>query len=119
MPSVQNLSPDTTLALIQAGQSDVQATAKLKDAVAAKRESDIDIAARDFEALFVAEMLKPMIESVPIDDQFGGGKGEEIFRGMMTQEYGKILAAGGGIGLASHVKEALLRAQSAIEKRGY
>ncbi len=77
-----------------------------------RADAKLDAAAHDFEAMFISEMLKPMVESVEIDDMFGGGKGEEVFRSMMTEEYGKLLAKSGGIGLASPVKQALLAAQA-------
>lgn len=68
-------------------------------------------AAKDFEAVFLAEMLKPMFETVEVDDTFGGGHGEEVFRGLMVQEYGKMLSQKGGIGLATHIQAQLLKLQ--------
>ena len=68
-------------------------------------------AAEDFEAVYIAEMLKPMFETVEVDDMFGGGKGEEIFRGILVQEMGKSIARQGGIGLADHVRAQLLQNQ--------
>lgn len=68
-------------------------------------------AAQDFEAVFITEMMKPMFESVGVDEVFGGGKGEEIFRGLMVQEYGKLFAKQGGIGLADNVTAELLKVQ--------
>ena len=42
-------------------------------------------------------MLKPVFDSVEVDPLFGGGKGEEVFRGLLEQEYAKIIAKQGGI----------------------
>lgn len=89
-------------------------TAAAKNSQPANIEA-IDRSAHQFEAMFVTEMLKPMMETVDVDSTFGGGKGEEIFRGFMTEEYGKLIA-GRGIGLASSVKEALLRAQEGSQQ---
>lgn len=75
----------------------------------------LDAAAQDFEAMFMAEVIRPMFDSIEIDERFGGGKGEEIFRGMLADEYGKIMSASGGIGLASPVKQALINAQGLKE----
>jgi Rod binding domain-containing protein len=72
----------------------------------------IDTAAKDFEAVFLSEMMKPMFESVEVDSEFGGGRGEEMFRGMVTQEYGKIFAQRGGIGLAAQVREQMIKMQT-------
>src|SRR5690606_9046079 len=58
-------------------------------------------AAVEFEALFLSEMMGHMFEGVDVDPLFGGGSGERMFRDMLTQEYGKVLArSGNGIGLA-------------------
>lgn len=74
----------------------------------------IEEAAQDFEASFLTEMLRPMFEEVnQPDDLFGGGKGEEVFSNMMVDEYGKQMAARGGIGLASYVRDEMIRLQEA------
>lgn len=77
----------------------------------AKKEEQIDALAQDFEAMFVAEMMKPMFEGIEVDPQFGGGKGEEVFRGLLLQEYGKIMAATGTLGIADAVKRQMLEMQ--------
>jgi flagellar protein FlgJ len=70
-----------------------------------------DQAAQDFEAVFLTELLKPLFAGIDVDETFGGGKGEEVFRDFLVQEYGKMIAKQGGIGIASHVKTELLRLQ--------
>lgn len=100
-----NMSMATTAAT-QAGFDKAAIAAR-----GAKDESAIDATARDFEAMFVAEMLRPMFESIDIDPRFGGGKGEEVFRGQMIDEYGRMLAASGQMGIADTVKAQLLEMQ--------
>ncbi len=79
-----------------------------------KQLKQIDLAAKDFEASFLAEMLRPMFDEVnQPDEMFGGGKGEEVFGGMMVDEYAKTMVASGGIGLASYVREEMIRLQEA------
>lgn len=68
-------------------------------------------AAQEFEAVFVAEMMKPMFEGISTDGMFGGGKGEEIFRGFMIQEYGKMMAQKNSIGIADQVQQQLIAIQ--------
>jgi peptidoglycan hydrolase FlgJ len=109
-PMIPNNSPDTTLALTkmaQAGGADN--TRKL---LSARKLDQINEKAIEFEAMFIAEMMKPMFEGISTEAPFGGGKGEEIFRGMLMQEYGKSLAETGGIGIARSVKAELIRAQA-------
>ncbi len=71
----------------------------------------IDQAAKDFEGMFLGEMIKPVFETVKTDTIFGGGKGEEVFRGMMVQEYGKKMAERGGLGIAPYVRNEMIRLQ--------
>jgi flagellar protein FlgJ len=75
----------------------------------------IEESAKDFEAMFMSEMLKPIFESVEVNETFGGGKGEEIFRGFIRDEYAKNYAATGGIGIAALVKEQLIQMQAKAE----
>ena len=76
----------------------------------------IEKTAKDFEAMFLSEMFKPMFESVKVDENFGGGKGEEIFSGFLRDEYGKIMSQTGGIGIAELVKQQLIEMQSKANK---
>lgn len=70
-------------------------------------------AAEDFEAVFVSQMLAPMFETLESDTMFGGGPGEDIYRSMMVEEYGRAIARTGGVGIAEHVERELLRIQEA------
>jgi Rod binding domain-containing protein len=76
----------------------------------------IDEAAKDFEASFLSEMMKPMFAGIEVDENFGGGKGEEVFRDFMTQEYGKKMAGAGGIGIATLVRDQMISQQEGAAK---
>ena len=76
----------------------------------------INETAEEFEAMFISEMFKPMFESVKVNETFGGGKGEEIFSGFLRDEYGKLLAQTGGIGIAELVRQQLIEMQSKASK---
>lgn len=67
--------------------------------------------AESFEAVFIGEMAKLMLESVDIGDTFSGGHGEEIFRGMLGEKLGAEMARRGGVGLAPAVVEQMLKMQ--------
>ena len=58
-------------------------------AATGKTPAQIMSAARDFESVFATQMLTPMYEGMDVDPMFGGGHGEEMFRTMMLDEYGK------------------------------
>jgi Rod binding domain-containing protein len=72
---------------------------------------DADAAARDFEAVFIAQMFEQMFADLPTDGPMGGGTGERIFRSLMIQEVGRQMASQGGMGLAPMVKHELLALQ--------
>lgn len=111
-----NLTPDTTLALLQAAQGDsAKATKNLKAAKQARDLEKAQEAAVEFEAVFVAEMMKPMFEGISTEAPFGGGKGEEVFRSLLLQEYGKLISRTGSIGLSDHVREEMIRMQAEID----
>jgi Rod binding domain-containing protein len=68
-------------------------------------------AAKDFEAMFVSEMMSHMFEGLETDPVFGGGPGENMFRGMLIQEYGKKMAAGPGLGISSQLQQMMIQMQ--------
>jgi Rod binding domain-containing protein len=83
----------------------VKAPAPTKDQAAAIK------AAEEFEAVFIAEILGAMFEGVKTDGPFGGGFGEDVFRSLLLDRYGRSLASQGGFGIADAVKRQLLSNQ--------
>jgi len=67
--------------------------------------------AREFEAVFLGQMARMMLESVEMGDEFSGGHGEEIFRGVLAEHLGSEMAAQGGIGIAPMVLDHIIRLQ--------
>lgn len=79
--------------------------------------SKIRDTAEQFEAMFMSEMMNHMNEGSQVDPMFGGGKGEEMFRSMLTQEYGKLSAKShSGIGLADSIQKAMIDMQASANK---
>lgn len=77
-------------------------------------EAKIRKSAKDFEAMVASQLLSPMWEGVEVDKTFGGGHGEEMFRGMLLEQYGKIVAERGGLGLANTVYHHMLKTQEKL-----
>jgi peptidoglycan hydrolase FlgJ len=73
--------------------------------------ADVARTARDFEAVFIGQMTKLMMESAGSDGVFTGGHGEEMFRGVLAEEMGKSIAQRGGLGLAPAVAAQIIRMQ--------
>ena len=112
---MDKLTPDTSFAILQAAQKDVSNAADKvrstdRGAKDARQLQKIEDAAQDFEAVFMAEMLKPMFEGVQEDPMFGSS-GEKTFHGLMLQEYGKIISDRGGVGIAEAVEKYMVRVQ--------
>lgn len=94
------------------GASDrLLALKKARLAGGATSNAKVEEAAQDFEAQFLSQMLENMYSTVEVNPDFGGGQGEEIYRSLLVNEYGKLIARTGGIGVADHVKKELLRLQ--------
>jgi Rod binding domain-containing protein len=70
-------------------------------------------AAKDFEAVFIAQMLEPLFASIKTPEIAGGGKSEDFFKSMMQEAYAKAMAERGGFGIADHVKAKLIDLQGA------
>jgi peptidoglycan hydrolase FlgJ len=70
--------------------------------------------AREFEAVFLGQMTKLMMESVDVGDQFSGGHGEEMFRGVLAEKLGQEIAQRGGVGIAPAVMEQMIKMQGGV-----
>ena len=95
-----------------AAMTAVQA-AQVRSPAATGSLAQIKKAAQDYEGVFVSQMLGQMFEGIPTDGMFGGGQGEQMFRSLMVDEYGKKIASQGGVGLADAVTRELLKHQEA------
>jgi peptidoglycan hydrolase FlgJ len=69
---------------------------------------------RDFEAMFLSNMLQPVFAGIKSSKGFfGGGHAEDTFQSMMVDEYGKTMAKAGGVGIAKMVYDQILKLQEA------
>jgi peptidoglycan hydrolase FlgJ len=67
--------------------------------------------AQDFEAQFLSQMIGQMFTGVGSSGMFDGGNGEEMFRSMLFDQFGKVLAKAGGVGVADQVQREILKIQ--------
>jgi flagellar protein FlgJ len=75
------------------------------DPAAAKKTGE------DFEAFFLSQVFENMFAGVQTDTVFGGGNGETVYRSLLLQQYSKVAAKTGGVGIADAVQREILRAQ--------
>ncbi len=74
---------DTTGAMTALQSAPVARPSRTSDPAAAKK------AAEQFEGVFINQFLGEMFAGISTDGPFGGGQGEEMFRSLMVDEYGK------------------------------
>jgi Rod binding domain-containing protein len=68
-------------------------------------------AAKEYEGVFIAQLLGTMFSGIKTDGMFGGGQGEEMFRSLLVDQYAKGITSQGGFGLAAHMQAELLKHQ--------
>ena len=68
-------------------------------------------AAGEFESMFLNSMFEQMNTNVDGDGPFGGSGALKVWRSFLTDEYAKTFARNGGVGIASHVYDQLLKHQ--------
>ena len=66
-------------------------------------------AAKAFEAVFLGQLLKGMRSTVSKEEMFHGGPGEDIFEGMLDDEFAKILSSRGETGIGEMLYRDLSR----------
>jgi Rod binding domain-containing protein len=72
--------------------------------------------AQDFEAFFLAQAMDSMFAGIESDKLFGGGQGENVYKSLLSQEYAKVAAKSGGVGIADAVQREIIRMQEAQKK---
>ena len=50
-----------------------------------------DAASKEYESVFISQFLGSMFSGIKTDELTGGGQGEEMFRSLMINEFGKRL----------------------------
>lgn len=73
--------------------------------------------AKGLEGVFLNTLTKEMFSSIKTDGPFGGGFGEETWRGMQAEQMANAIAQNGGIGLAANIAQNLLTAQEATQSQ--
>lgn len=74
-------------------------------------------AGENFEAFFLSQVFENMFSGVDADPMFGGGNGETVYRSLLLQQYSKVAARSGGVGIADAVQREILQLQEAQDKK--
>ena len=76
-----------------------------------KTREQIEHTARQFEAVFIAQMLGPMFEGTDPAGPFGGGAGEAAFKSFLLDAVAEQISRAGGLGLADDLTRQMLKLQ--------
>jgi len=74
--------------------------------------------AKEFEAMFMSQMISHMFEGMDTDPMFGGGHGEKMFRSLLTQEYGRLMAEGKDTPVSHQIRTMMLKIQEQQQAKG-
>jgi|GEM_PF-2506577 Rod binding domain-containing protein len=72
-------------------------------------------ASKQFEAVFMFQILKQMRNTVHKEEMFHGGMGEDVFTGMMDEEMSKRMAGRGSAGIAEMMFQQLSRQHGIVD----
>jgi peptidoglycan hydrolase FlgJ len=100
MIAATTFAPSSALGSNQAAQ----------DPIAIKK-AKAKAASEKFEAMFLNSMFQQMFTGVDGDGPLGGSGALKVWRSFLTDEYAKTFAKNGGLGIASHVYDQLLKHQ--------
>lgn len=75
------------------------------------RRGQIHATAQKFEASFLTTVLQTMFQSLPSDPPFGGGPGEDMWKGFLAEAMAKDMAKRGGVGVTAAVEREMLKLQ--------
>jgi flagellar protein FlgJ len=71
--------------------------------------------AQKFEASFLTSMLGTMFQGVSTSAPFGGGPGEDIWKGFLAEAMAGQMSKRGGIGVSNAIEREMLKLQGLSE----
>ncbi len=74
----------------------------------------LEEACRDFEALFIKQMLDSMRKTVPESGMMDGGMAEDVFEDMLYDEYSKLMARTADLGIAEMMQQQLTKKYTSL-----
>jgi len=116
--SASRISTDFNVRVIN-NRPDFEFAAALQK-VSPQAQTKAKATATDFEAMFLNSMFSEMTAGLKGEGPFGDTQGTGVWRSMLTEQYSKLFARAGGVGIASEVYRTLIvqQAKTAKELRG-
>ena len=112
------IPPQFTMPILN-GRPDFEFAAALQK-VSPQAQAKAKVTATDFEAMFLNSMFSQMTSGLKGEGPFGDTPGTGVWRSMLTEQYSKLFARAGGVGIASEVYRTLIvqQAKTTKELRG-
>ena len=66
-------------------------------------------AAKQFEAVFLTQLVDTMFSGLKTDGYFGGGHAEKMWRGFLVEHIAEAFAERGGVGIADSIKAQIIQ----------
>jgi len=83
-------------------------TVQMTQTIVPKQKNDrLMETCRDFEAIFIKQMLNTMKKTVNKTNLLGGNMAEDVFEDMLYDEYSKLMAKNANFGLAEMMYDQL------------
>lgn len=76
------------------------AVQRAKKAAGTGKPDELQKVCRDFESIFIQQMMQQMRQTVPQNGLFSGGRAEQIYTSMLDGEMSKNFAQERGMGLS-------------------
>lgn len=115
MSAVSGINSTVPYALTSAAPGLTASTDSATATGSTGKNQNIDAVSKDFEAVFLSQMMGAMFNGDEFTAYFGGGTAGEIYKSFTLNEYGKAMSQAGGIGIASVVKQELLKMQEVTQ----
>jgi peptidoglycan hydrolase FlgJ len=106
----RHITPNFTQPVIN-GRPNIDFAAALQK-VSPQAQAKAKSTATDFEAMFLNSMFSEMTAGLKGEGPFGSTEGTAVWRSMLTQQYSKMFAQAGGVGIANEVYRTLIMQQA-------
>ncbi len=114
--SASHISPKFNVRAIN-NRPDLDFAAALQK-VSPKAQAKAKATATDFEAMFLNSMFSEMTAGLKGEGPFGDTQGTGVWRSMLTEQYSRLFARAGGVGVASEVYRTLIVQQAKRTSQG-
>ncbi|WP_068085693.1 rod-binding protein [Polycladidibacter stylochi] len=74
-------------------------------------DKQLEVKAKEFEAVFINQMMQSIFQNLGEDSTLSAGKGSEIWRSMLVNQYAEQFTKNGGLGLTPTIRQQLLEIQ--------